>query len=109
MKYGLHISTAAERDIEEAADYIENVLKNPQAADALLDAIDEVLPSLQENPQRVPVVSEPVLRTWEIRSIKIKNYLVLFRVDDENASVVIVRFLYAKRNWWTILKDNCYN
>lgn len=109
MKYELHISTAAEQDIEEAVDYIENVLKNPQAADALLDAIDEVLPSLQDNPQRVPVVSEPVLRTWEIRFIKIKNYLVLFRVDDENARIVIVRFLYAKRNWWTILKNSFPN
>ena len=105
----MHISTAAERDIEEAADYIEYVLKNPQAADALLDAIDEVLPSLQENPQRISIVSEPVLRTWEIRFIRIKNYLVFFRVDDENASVVIVRFLYAKRNWWTILKNSFPN
>lgn len=109
MRYELHISTAAERDIEEAADYIEYVLKNPQAADALLDAIDEVLPSLQENPQRISIVSEPVLRTWEIRFIRIKNYLVFFRVDDENASVVIVRFLYAKRNWWTILKNSFPN
>ena len=108
MRYELHISTAAERDIEEAADYIDYVLKNPQAADALLDAIDEVLPSLQENPQRISIV-EPVLRTWEIRFIRIKNYLVFFRVDDENASVVIVRFLYAKRNWWTILKNSFPN
>lgn len=36
MKYYLHITQIAERDFSQAADYIEFVLKNPQAADNLL-------------------------------------------------------------------------
>ena len=36
MKYALHITGSAENDINEAADYIEYVLMNPQAADRLL-------------------------------------------------------------------------
>ena len=41
MKYELHITRAAENDLNEAADYIEFVLMNPQAADHLLDAVEE--------------------------------------------------------------------
>lgn len=36
MNYQVHITKTAEHDIAKAADYIEFVLKNPQAADHLL-------------------------------------------------------------------------
>ena len=36
MKYDIHITRAAEKDLNSAADYIEFVLLNPQAADDLL-------------------------------------------------------------------------
>lgn len=37
MSYRIHITSAAERDLNRAADHIEFVLKNPKAADDLLD------------------------------------------------------------------------
>ena len=43
MKYTVRIAERAQKDIEEAADYIEYALKNPQAADSLLDELDSVL------------------------------------------------------------------
>ena len=36
MNYTIHITNTAQRDILNAADYIEFVLKNPKAADNLL-------------------------------------------------------------------------
>ena len=41
MNYQVHITKTAEHDIAKAADYIEFVLKNPQAADHLLDVATE--------------------------------------------------------------------
>lgn len=41
MKYNIHITHAAERDMANAYDYIDLVLKNPTAADKLLDVADE--------------------------------------------------------------------
>ena len=38
MSYQVHITSTAEHDIMRAADYIEFTLKNPNAADNLLDA-----------------------------------------------------------------------
>ena len=41
MKYNIHVAQAAERDMANAYDYIDLVLKNPTAADKLLDVADE--------------------------------------------------------------------
>ena len=38
MSYSIHITATAERDILRAADYIKFTLKNPTAAEHLLDA-----------------------------------------------------------------------
>lgn len=41
MSYLIHITKTAEHDIMQAADYIEFTLKNPDAADHLLDDTTE--------------------------------------------------------------------
>ena len=46
MTYQVHITKTAERDLISAADHIEFVLKNPKAADDLLDETDAQINSL---------------------------------------------------------------
>ena len=41
--YHIHITTAAERDLKRAADYIEFSLKNPLAADNLVDEAENTV------------------------------------------------------------------
>ena len=105
MNYELRITRAAENDLNEAADYIEFVLLNPQAADDLVDAVEETLPTLAQYAQRYALVDDPVLRAWGIRFVQIKNYLAFYTISEEEQKVYIVRFLYGKRNWISILKN----
>ena len=105
MNYEVRITRAAENDLNEAADYIEFVLLNPQAADDLLDTVEETLPTLAQYAQRYALVDDPVLRAWGIRFVQIKNYLAFYTVSEEEQKVYIVRFLYGKRNWISILKN----
>ena len=50
MNYIIHITNTAQRDILNAADYIEFVLKNPKAADNLLDHAEHtILPIFLKN------------------------------------------------------------
>lgn len=105
MNYEVHITRAAENDLNEAADYIEFVLLNPQAADDLLDTVEETLPTLAQYAQRYALVDDLVLRTWGIRFVQIKNYLAFYTISEEEQKVYIVRFLYGKRNWISILKN----
>lgn len=105
MNYEVRITRAAENDLNEAADYIEFVLLNPQAADDLLDTVEETLPTLAQYAQRYALVDDPVLRAWGIRFVQIKNYLAFYTISEEEQKVYIVRFLYGKRNWISILKN----
>ena len=46
MNYSIYITAAAEQDMANASDYIEFVLKNPKAADDLLDEAEEKINAL---------------------------------------------------------------
>ena len=120
MSYQVHITSTAEHDIMRAADYIEFTLKNPDAADNLLDAATEQISSLADLPQffvaekkrsRAPLpqkfclVDDPVLASWGIRFVIINNYLAFYTIDEEKQTVIIVRFLYQKSNWTSILRQ----
>ena len=57
MTYSVHITTAAERDVANATDYIDQVLKNPKAADELLEAFLQQVNDLAVFPARYPGAS----------------------------------------------------
>ena len=104
MSYRIHITSTAERDIMSAADYIEFTLKNPKAADDLLVEAEAQINSLSELPEKFRFVDDPVLASWEIRFVIIKNYLAFYTIDKETQTIIIVRFLYQKSNWNAILR-----
>lgn len=105
MSYQIHITFMAERDIIHAADYIEFTLKNPSAANNLLDAVTEQINSLSDMPQRFHIVDDPVLAGWGIRFTTVNNYLAFYTVDEDKQTVIVVRFLYQKCNWTSILRQ----
>ena len=75
MTYDIHITRAAERDFSSAADYIEYVLLNPQAADDLLDEAEKKIGELSTFPEKFALVDDPVLKAWGIRFTLVKNYI----------------------------------
>ena len=102
MSYHLHITNVAARDISQAADYIEFVLKNPKAADDLLEETDQKINALLPFSQEHPIVEDKLLAAWGIRFTQIKNYLAFYVVEENQ--VTVIRFLYAKSDWISILK-----
>lgn len=105
MNYKIHITSAAERDIIRAADHIEFVLKNPQAADDLIDEAEKQLASLSDFPERFRLADDPVLASWGIRFVTVNGYLAFYTISEENKLVTIVRFLFRKSNWNAILRQ----
>lgn len=103
MNYIIHITNTAQRDILNAADYIEFVLKNPKAADNLLDHAEHTINNLTNFPEKFPFVDDPVLSSWVIRFVTINNYLAFYIIDDEKQKIIVVRFLYGKSDWNAIL------
>ena len=105
MSYQVHITSTAEHDIMRAANYIEFTIKNPTAADNLLDVSTEQIGSLSDLPQKFRLVDDSVLASWGIRFVIINNYLAFYTIDEEKQTVIIVRFLYQKNNWTSILRQ----
>lgn len=105
MSYNIYITATAERDILRAADHIEFTLKNPTAADHLLDAVTEQINSLDDMPEKFRLVDDPVLASWEIRFVIVNNYLAFYTIDKRKQLVIVVRFLYQKSNWNSILRQ----
>ena len=103
MKYSIFVTGKAKQDLNEAADYIEYTLLNPQAADDLINEFEKVIKSLASMPEKHQLVNDHVLAAWGFRMVVINNYIAFYIVDKETESVKVVRFLYGKRNWITIL------
>lgn len=106
MIYQINITRTAEQDLRDAANYIEYVLKNPEAADKLLDLASSHIMTLKTNPKIHAVIDDVVLKTWGIRFIVVGNYLAFYVIDEKLNTVYIIRFLYSKRDWVTILKSD---
>ena len=104
--YHVHITTAAERDLSRAVDYIEFSLKNPLAADSLADEAEETLSGLSHMPERFPLVDDRLLAAWGIRLVQIGNYLAFYTVSQTASTVYVLRFLYGKSDWMSILRSS---
>ena len=105
MNYHVHITHRAEHDLNRALDYIEFSLKNPQAADSLLDEADRVLNSLSQMPERYALPGDKLLAAWGIRFVQIKKYLAFYVIAKETQTVHVIRFLYGKSDWRPILRQ----
>ena len=105
MSYEIHITHAAERDLNSATDNIEFVLLNPQAADDLLDEAEKKIGELSTFPEKFALVDDPVLKAWGIRFTLVKNYIAFYVISEDNHTIYVMRFLYGKRDWITILKQ----
>ena len=104
MNYHIHITQTAERDMISAADYIEFTLKNPEAADHLLDTAEEKINALSHFPENFLLADDRLLSSWGIRFTIVNHYLAFYRISETENQVTVVRFLYAKSNWASILK-----
>ena len=105
MRYSIHITKKAELDLISAADYIEFTLLNPTASNNLLCAAEEKINALTLNPKKHPIIDDTVLNALGIRFIVINSYMAFYIVDENTHTVHIVRFLYCKRNWLQILRN----
>ena len=105
MRYSVLVTDRAEADMEKAADYIEYSLRNPIAADNLLSECKKAIEGLAEMPERFSLVDDSILASWGIRSFNVKNYILFYRIDKERKKVFILRFLYGRSSWKSILKS----
>jgi len=106
MNYSLNITDIAEEDILATVKYISNELKNPVAANNLLDDIEKHEKVLEKTPAIYPFVHDEHLAGKGLKYVIIKNFLLFYTIDKKSKIVNVIRFLYGRRDWKNILRNN---
>lgn len=99
MLYNLEYLPVARRDILEIAKYISHKLENPMAAERLVTALIEKGERLRDMPYLNPVYTPIRPLSYEYRKAKVNNYLMFYRVDEQEKTIIIMRVMYSKRDY----------
>ncbi|MCL2125893.1 MAG: type II toxin-antitoxin system RelE/ParE family toxin [Oscillospiraceae bacterium] len=89
------MSDHAFRDLDGIYEYIARVLMEPGIALSLVDEIESTVLSLDTMPHRCPERKVGAYANRGYRQLFVKNYTVLFRIDEKNKQVIIVTIRYS--------------
>lgn len=94
----------AEYDLLDIEYYIFVDLCNPQAAQRISDGILDSVEKLGDYPAVHPLVEDELLRSVGLRMTRFDNYNIFYYYDMQKDVVYIIRILYNKVDWQSILK-----
>lgn len=105
MTYKVIYTQKALADLDSVASYINLKLCNISASNCIVENFFSEGDSLVAFPTRYPLCNDAFLRAWGIRFVPVKNYLLFYVVREDEGTVYVIRFLYAKRAWQNILRE----
>ena len=100
-EYNIEYSIESKHDLIEIKHHIKYNLQEPETAKKLISKIRKKINSLKNNPQIYSIIDDDILKKLEIRKLVVDNYIVFYRIKNDN--VQIVRVMYGRRNWINLL------
>ena len=100
-KYNIEYSMESKQDLIDIKRYIKYNLQEPNTAQKLITKIKREIDSLKDNPEMYSIIDDDIIKRFKIRKLIVDNYIVFYRINDEN--IQIVRVMYGRRNWITLL------
>ena len=101
--YRLEYLPIARRDMVEIVEYISKELLNPLAAEKLADEMIQTAERLTEFPYISPAYRPIKPLKNEYRKLIVKNYILLYFVDEKNKKVVVARVINSRRDYEKLL------
>ena len=101
--YKIIVSETYHKDLKDILYYISHNLDSPFTALDLLDEIESTVSNLSTMTYRYGLVNDTYLSHKEFRKCFVKNYIIFYKIDEENKAILIHRILHAKQNWIDIL------
>jgi len=101
--YQLTFLPIARHDMTDVVRYISHELLNPAAADALADEMVEAAGRLCDFPYINAVHQTVKPLKHEYRKLLVKNYIMLYWVDEQDKLITIARVIYARRDYEKLL------
>lgn len=97
--YKLVVSEFAHGDLNDIVEYIAVELANPIAAANFLDEVERCYGYLKNNPFMYERCHDTHLEKGAYRKATIKNYVLVYKVDEPNKVVIIYRFFYGAQDY----------
>ena len=94
--YTVKLSPRARRDLDGIYSYIVHTFLEPGTAEQLIDAISEGILSLEELPYRCSERKRGIYANKGYRQLFVKNYTVIYRIDEPTKSVIITCVTYSR-------------
>ena len=98
-KYEVRLMNQALQDLDEIYGYIAKNLQEPRAAAQLLDALESEILSLESMPYRCSERRCGSFANSGYRQLMVKNYIVIYRVDEVQKQVLVVTVRYARSSF----------
>lgn len=95
--YELRFLPLFEEDLNEIVDYIIYRLRNPGAADNLVDEVEAAILERLPNAETFEPYHSSRERQYPYYWIRVKNFMIFYVVIDNVMEVR--RILYGRRNW----------
>ena len=102
--YEIRIVESAEQDLNQIFGYIADTLHEPEAAARLLVSFREAIDSLRQLPFRQRPLPEEPYAALGVRRMFVANYIVFYSVTEDDHIVQVLRVLYKRREWQTLLE-----
>ncbi len=106
MTYAIQLTRPAEKDLLTLHTYIAEILKEPRSAARIYRSIRSEIRSLSSMPERYPVICEQPYAEIGVRKLLVENYIVFYVVDKGSSRVMVLRILYNRREWRSILEQS---
>jgi plasmid stabilization system protein ParE len=97
LAFRVDIAEPALMDVEQYVQFIREVRKDPEAAERWFRGLVEAIYSLEDLPDRCPVIPEHDEFPFEIRHLIYFSHRIVFRVEREIGRVVVYRVYHGAR------------
>jgi addiction module RelE/StbE family toxin len=101
--YRIKFTPIASEDLEEIYRYISKELHAEGAAVNLLEKIEQSVMRLKDYPFSCNYVEDEFLKQKGYRKLIIGNYIVFYLIDEEKEQVNIMRILYGRQKYQSLL------
>ena len=97
--YHVGMTDEARRNLENIFRYVAKSLQEPGTAASLIDELEAGLLSLTSMPQRCPERQIGIYAGKGYRQLFVKNYTIIFRVEEMTRQVIILTIRYSRSNF----------
>lgn len=103
MRYEVEISKDAKEDLYTIYRYITHELLVKETAEKQIESLEKGILSLDTMPERHRIYNSS--KWQQLRMMPIDNYCVFYTANSDTRKVNVVRILYGRRNFDTVLSE----